>query len=74
MSINEKHEVTITGGSYSPRAIGEFITAINDSPYFGGSITPSSQENKQEILDGVMTSYELFELKGKVINYDMRSK
>lgn len=74
MNINEKNEVSIKGGSYSPRGIGEFITAINDSPYFGGSITPSMQENKRETLDGITTNYESFELKGKIINYDMRSK
>ena len=74
MNINEKNEVAIKGGSYSPRGIGEFITAINDSPYFGGSITPSMQENKRENLDGINTNYESFELKGKIINYDMRSK
>ena len=74
MAINEKSEISITGGSYTPRAVGEFITNINDSPYFGGSVTPVSQENKKEPLDGVITSYELFELKGRIINYDMRSK
>ncbi len=74
MTINEKNEIIISGGSYSPRAIGEFITTINDSPYFGGSITPSRQENRKENLDGILTSYEKFELRGKITNYDMRSK
>ena len=74
MTINEKNEVIISGGSYSPRAIGEFITTINDSPYFGGSITPSKQESKKENLDGIPTNYERFELRGKITNYDMRSK
>lgn len=74
MAINDKNEISIEGGSYTPRAVGEFITNINDSPYFGGSVTPVSQENKKEPLDGVVTSYELFELKGRIINYDMRSK
>ena len=74
LSINEKHELSIRGGSDTPRAIGEFITNINDSPYFGGNVTPVNQENKKEDLDGVLTSYESFELKGRVINYDMRSK
>lgn len=73
MTINEKNEILISGGSYSPRAIGEFITSVNDSPYFGGSITPSKQENKQESLDGIASNYEFFELKGKIINYDMRT-
>ena len=74
MLINDKNEVTIIGGSYSSRAIGEFITTINDSPYFSGSITPAKQENKKENLDGVLTTFEKFELKGKITNYDMRSK
>lgn len=74
MAINEKNEITVEGGSYTPRAVGEFITNINDSPYFGGSITPVRQENKKDTLDGNMTNYELFELKGRIINYDMRSK
>ncbi len=74
MTINEKNEITITGGSYSPRAIGEFITTINDSPYFSGSITPAKQENKKENLDGIPTSFEKFELRGKITNYDMRTK
>lgn len=74
MAINDKNEISIEGGSYTPRAVGEFITNINDSPYFGGSVTPIRQENKRETLDGVSTNYETFELKGRIINYDMRSK
>lgn len=74
MSINDKNEIIIEGGSYSPRAVGEFITNINDSPYFGGSVTPVKQENRKENLDGVLTSFDLFELKGRIINFDMRSK
>lgn len=74
MSINDKNEISIEGGSYTPRAVGEFITNINDSPYFGGSVTPVRQENRKDNLDGVSTNYEVFELKGKIINYDMRSK
>ena len=73
MTISDKNEISISGGSYSPRGVGEFITSVNDSPYFGGSITPSKQENKKENLDGVMSNFEQFELKGKIINYDMRS-
>ena len=74
MAINDKNEISIDGGSYTPRAVGEFITNINDSPYFGGSVTPIRQENKRETLDGVSINYETFELKGRIINYDMRSK
>lgn len=74
LRINDNKEMIISGGAYSPRSIGEFITIINDSPFFGNTITPVKQENKQEPLDGVLTSYETFELKGKIKNYDMRSR
>lgn len=74
LKINENKDVTIIGGSYSPRSIGEFITVINDSPFFANSITPVKQENKQEPLDGVLGNFEFFELKGKIKNYEMRSR
>jgi len=74
LKINENRDVLIIGGAYSPRSIGEFINNINESPYFGSSITPVKQENKKETIDGQTISYESFELKGKVKNYDMRSK
>lgn len=74
MVINDKNEIMIKGGAYTPRSIGEFISVINDSPYFGGSITPTMQENKKETIDGIATNYESYELKGKIINYDMRSQ
>lgn len=74
LKINDNKDIVITGGSYSPRSIGEFITVINDSPYFGNSVTPTKQENKQEVIDGVPGNYEFFELKGKIKNYDMRSR
>ena len=36
-------EITISGGAYTNRSLGEFMTLINDSPYFAGSITPVKQ-------------------------------
>ena len=74
LKISDTKELTISGGAYTPRSIGEFITIINDSPFFSNSITPSKQENKQDTLDGSLTSYESFELKGKIKNYDLRSR
>lgn len=74
LKIDDNKDIHIYGGAYNSRSIGEFITIINDSPFFGNTITPLKQENKKETLDGVLTSYEVFELKGKVKNYDMRSR
>ncbi|MBY0413657.1 MAG: PilN domain-containing protein [Bdellovibrionales bacterium] len=71
--ITNTNEIIIKGGSFSPRSVGEFITTINDSPYFSGSITPASQENKREILDGNYATFEQFELRGRITNYDMRA-
>lgn len=74
LKISAENEVFISGGSYNSRSLGEFITIINDSPYFAGSITPVKQENRQETLDGVLASYDYFELRGKIKSYDMRVK
>lgn len=74
LKITSSDEIQISGGSYSSRSLGELITLMNDSPYFSGTITPSKQENKQETLDGVLTNYDVFELRGKIKSYDMRSK
>lgn len=73
LEISNKNEIKIKGGAYSHRSIGEFITGINDSPYFSGSVTPTLQENRNEMVDGIMTNYEVYELKGRITNYDMRS-
>jgi Tfp pilus assembly protein PilN len=72
LKINGDGDVNISGGTTSSRSLGEFITIINDSPFFAGSITPTKQENKQDALTGV--SYDIFELKGKIKSYDMRVK
>lgn len=74
LKISSENEVFISGGSYNSRSLGEFITIINDSPYFAGSITPVKQENRQETLDGVLASYDYFEVRGKIKSYDMRVK
>lgn len=74
MEINEKNEIIITGGANTSRAIGEFITNINDSPYFGGTIVPRMQDNRKSSPGDNSTSFEYFELFGKIVNYDMRSK
>lgn len=74
LKISENKDIFISGGAYTSRSIGEFITVINDSPFFGNSLTPIKQENKEESIDGVPSNYEAFELKGKIKNYDMRSR
>jgi Tfp pilus assembly protein PilN len=74
LTIDVDDNILISGESFDARAIGNFISAINDTPYFGGSIIPTKQENKHSTINGVITSVDSFEIKGKIKNYDMRSK
>jgi Tfp pilus assembly protein PilN len=74
LKINSNNEIQISGGAYNNRSLGEFITIVNDSPYFAGSLTPAKQENRQESLDGNLVSFDYFELRGKIKSYDMRVK
>ena len=74
LKITEGRDIQISGGAYTPRSIGEFITVMNDSPFFGNSIMPATQETKQETIDGSVISLETFELKGKIKNYDLISR
>ena len=74
LEIERNDEITISGNSYDPRSIGEFIAAVNDTPYFGGSISPTAQNSALEDNGtGVMAKIDSFTLHGKIKNYDMRS-
>lgn len=74
LSIDLEDNILIKGESNESRAIGDFIAALNDTPYFGGSITPIKQESKLVTINGKETNIDTFELKGNIKNYDMRLK
>jgi Tfp pilus assembly protein PilN len=74
LKINNQNEIFINGGTYNNRSLGEFITIVNDSPYFAGSLTPVKQENRTENLDGIPSAFDYFELRGKIRSYDMRAR
>lgn len=74
LSIDLEDNILIKGESNESRAIGDFIAALNDTPYFGGSITPTKQESKLVTINGKETNIDTFELKGNIKNYDMRLK
>jgi hypothetical protein len=74
LSIDSEDNMFIQGQSYASRAIGDFVSAINDTPYFGGTVILIKQDTAPQVIDGVTSSTEVFELKGKIKNYDMRSK
>ncbi len=72
MIISKDSELTIKGGTYSSRSLGEFINIMNETPYFAGAMSMTKQENKQENVDDSVLNYDSYELKGKIKNYDMR--
>jgi Tfp pilus assembly protein PilN len=74
LEIKDDKSVEIEGGAYNSRSIGEFITLMNDSPFFGSTITPTKQEAKSQEFDGVTTNFETFTLKGRIKNYDMNTR
>lgn len=73
LQINAKDEITLNGEAQDSRSIGEFIASMNDTPYFGGSISPVKQENIQIESGGITTRVDSFLLSGRIKNYDMRS-
>lgn len=74
LTIDPNDVISIQGESFDARAIGDFISAVNDTPYFGGSITPTSQVNSQVNVGGALLRIDTFTLQGTIKNYDMRSK
>ena len=74
LTITSDKSLTIDGGAYNSRSIGEFISLMNESPFFGSTITPTKQEAKSAEFDGIITNYETFTLKGVVKNYDMNTR
>lgn len=69
-------ELVISGGVYtnqggaSYRVIGQFVNLLNDSPFFNGTVTISSQNQHEDEVDGVKLNYDKFEVKAQVKNFD----
>lgn len=74
LKITKDSDVYIYGGTYNNRSLGEFITIVNDSPYFAGSLTPVKQEVRNEVLDNILSTFDYFELRGKIKSFDMRTR
>lgn len=76
LSLASTRDLIITGGAYtsqgaaSYRVIGQFVNLLNDSPFFNGTVTISSQNQQEEEIDGVKLMYDKFEVKAQVKNFD----
>jgi len=68
--LNDKNEVTIKGEANTYRSIGEFISSVNDSPFFGRSLQLADSKTEEETIQGVQFRKETFEIKGKVEVFD----
>jgi type IV pilus assembly protein PilN len=70
LEITTKSEITIKGLANSYKAIGDFIQAANDTPFFGKSLILSESgvvDNKNLEKD---IRLETFEIKGRVETYE----
>lgn len=69
--INDKDEITITGGSYSYTSIGDFIIDANNSPYFGKTLVLKESKTEESQENGVPTRrQETFVISGNISVYD----
>lgn len=76
LSLTSNRELIIGGGVYvaqggaSYRVIGQFVNLLNDSPFFNGTVTISSQNQQESDIDGVKLTIDKFEVKAQVKNFD----
>ncbi len=77
LSLTNSNELSITGGAYTPqgtasyRVIGQFVNLLNDSPFFNGTVTISSQNQQESEIDGSKLIYDKFEVKAVIKNFDV---
>lgn len=76
LSLTSNKELLIIGGAYTPqgtasyRVIGQFVNLLNDSPFFNGTVTISSQNQQESEIDGIKLMHDKFEVKAQVKNFD----
>lgn len=70
LKIEGDNTLTIEGGADNYRSIGNFISQINNSPFFGDSIILENTQTIQEEHTGVTLRIEQFQIRGNVVNYD----
>ena len=70
LRIDSAGAINITGGSSNYRSIGSFISTLNDTPFFGRSISLASSSTEEETAGGITRRVERFEITGTVSSFD----
>lgn len=70
MVINNQNQITITGSAQNYRSIGDFITRLNESPFFGRSISLDSTGTREIRHGNTEVRVEDFVVSGRIITYD----
>ncbi|MBT7608527.1 MAG: hypothetical protein HN576_02145 [Bacteriovoracaceae bacterium] len=70
IEINERSEIKISGLANSYKAIGDFITNANSSPFFGKSLILSKSGVLDEKKINTEVRLEKFEVKGSIETYE----
>ena len=70
LKITQQRDVVIKGGASSYKSIGNFITAANESLFFGRSLTLGDSKTVTEEKFGKKIRVETFEIKGKIQVFD----
>ncbi len=70
MLISNEKEITITGSAQNYRSIGDFITRLNESPFFGRSISLDSTGTREVRHGSTEVRVEDFVVSGRIITYD----
>lgn len=70
LEVNAESEITIEGASDTYTSIGNFLTKMNDSPFFARSLQLADSQTKEEKVKGQNFRIEVFKIKGKVDVFD----
>lgn len=68
--IDANRRITIDGKSASYRSIGEYLTSVNNSPFFGGKMSVVNPSTKEEMIGGQKIRLEKFQLSAMIEVFD----
>ncbi len=70
LAVDGERKVSIQGMSTSYKSIGNFIILLNESLFFGKSLTLSDSKTEEDKDEGQGKRIEIFTIQGRVESYD----
>lgn len=74
LSIDRDRQLIVKGASFNYKSIGDFVTMLSDSAFFGGDLTISSSKTEDANIDGINARIESYEIKGRIKTFDLWAK